>query len=206
MQYVVELEQRLKGDVWQSDSSNFNRHLIICCLSSRLWKLELEFKNRTLQFTVTPVHAAIIMKFQEQTSWTSKSLAAARLTVETLQRRVNFWISKLTKAYQTANVLFEVLKAVNQTQAVKVDQEISTNGHKDFERSYTSRKSVASMRNRFWCDDKTVDITDYKDSDHEDGELPGLLIFSATNEFGSVCEQVVEILTLALQRKKRKFL
>ncbi|GKD96055.1 hypothetical protein Tco_1379952, partial [Tanacetum coccineum] len=78
--------------------------------------------------------------------------------------------------------------------------------HKDFERSYTSRKSVAPMRNRFWCDDKIVDITDYKDSDHEDGELPGLLIFSATNEFASVCEQVVEILTLAMQRKKRKFL
>ncbi|GJV59834.1 malate dehydrogenase, mitochondrial [Tanacetum coccineum] len=49
--------------------------------------------------------------------WTSKSLAAAiGLTVETLQRRVNFWISK-------------VLKAVNQTQAVKVDQEVSTNGY-----------------------------------------------------------------------------
>lgn len=58
-------------------------------------KLELEFEDRTLQFTVTPVHATIIMKFQEQTSWTSKSLAAAiGLPVDTLQRRVNFWISK----------------------------------------------------------------------------------------------------------------
>nr|GEW34118.1 anaphase-promoting complex subunit 2 [Tanacetum cinerariifolium] len=56
---------------------------------------ELEFEDRTLQFIVTPVHATIIMKFQEQTSWTSKSLAAAiGLPVDTLQRKVNFWISK----------------------------------------------------------------------------------------------------------------
>ncbi|GKF75720.1 hypothetical protein Tco_0225164, partial [Tanacetum coccineum] len=36
------------------------------------------------------------------------------------------------------------------------------------------------------CDD----ITNYKDSDQEDGELPDLPTFSATNEFASVCEQV----------------
>nr|GEV69065.1 hypothetical protein [Tanacetum cinerariifolium] len=36
------------------------------------------------------------------------------------------------------------------------------------------------------CDD----ITDYEDSDQEDGELPDL--FSATNAFGSVCEQATK--------------
>nr|XP_043606823.1 anaphase-promoting complex subunit 2 [Erigeron canadensis] len=58
-------------------------------------KLDLEFEDRTLQFTVTPVHASIIMQFQDQKSWTSKNLASAiGVPVDTLQRRINFWISK----------------------------------------------------------------------------------------------------------------
>ncbi|GJU86766.1 hypothetical protein Tco_1294312 [Tanacetum coccineum] len=48
------------------------------------------------------------------------------------------------------------------------------------------RKMEHEVLNR--CDD----ITDYEDSDQEDGELPNLPTFSATNEFSSVCEQVKE--------------
>ncbi|XP_072960553.1 anaphase-promoting complex subunit 2 isoform X2 [Typha angustifolia] len=58
-------------------------------------KLELQFEDRNMQFTVAPVHAAIIMQFQEKMSWTSKNLAAAiGMPVETLNRRITFWISK----------------------------------------------------------------------------------------------------------------
>ncbi|XAR65216.1 hypothetical protein NMG60_11009256 [Bertholletia excelsa] len=58
-------------------------------------KLELQFEDRSLQFTVTPVHASIIMQFQEQISWNSKNLAAAvGVPVDVLNRRINFWISK----------------------------------------------------------------------------------------------------------------
>ncbi|GJU01058.1 retrovirus-related pol polyprotein from transposon TNT 1-94 [Tanacetum coccineum] len=46
------------------------------------------------------------------------------------------------------------------------------------------RKIEYEVLNR--CDDETVDITDYEDSDQEDGELPDLPTFSATNEFASV--------------------
>ena len=37
---------------------------------------------------------------------------------------VKFFRAQLTKAYQTANVLFEVLKAVNLTQSIEVDREV----------------------------------------------------------------------------------
>ncbi|XP_061370906.1 anaphase-promoting complex subunit 2 [Gastrolobium bilobum] len=58
-------------------------------------KLELQFEDRVVQFTVAPVHASIIMKFQDQTSWTSKNLAdALGMPVDVLNRRINFWISK----------------------------------------------------------------------------------------------------------------
>ncbi|KAA8529399.1 hypothetical protein F0562_033802 [Nyssa sinensis] len=58
-------------------------------------KLELQFEDRALQFTVAPVHASIIMQFQDQTSWTSKNLAAAiGIPMDVLNRRISFWISK----------------------------------------------------------------------------------------------------------------
>ncbi|GAB2242018.1 hypothetical protein Droror1_Dr00018793 [Drosera rotundifolia] len=58
-------------------------------------KLELQFEDREVQFTVAPLHAAIIMQFQDQTKWMSKNLAAAiGVPVDLLNRRMNFWLSK----------------------------------------------------------------------------------------------------------------
>ncbi|KAK2446336.1 anaphase-promoting complex subunit [Trifolium repens] len=58
-------------------------------------KLELQFEDRVMQFTVAPVLASMIMKFQDQTSWTSKNLAVAiGIPVDVLIRRMNFWINK----------------------------------------------------------------------------------------------------------------
>ncbi|XP_058187692.1 anaphase-promoting complex subunit 2-like isoform X2 [Rhododendron vialii] len=58
-------------------------------------KLELQFEDRSLKFTVTPLHASIITQFQDQTSWTAKNLSAAiGLPIDVLHRRINFWISK----------------------------------------------------------------------------------------------------------------
>ncbi|KAJ9174255.1 hypothetical protein P3X46_017299 [Hevea brasiliensis] len=58
-------------------------------------KLELQFEDRAMPFTVSPVHAAIIMQFQDHTSWTASKLASAiGVPVDVLNRRINFWISK----------------------------------------------------------------------------------------------------------------
>ncbi|KAF0891699.1 hypothetical protein E2562_010913 [Oryza meyeriana var. granulata] len=58
-------------------------------------KLELQFEDRSMQFIVAPVHAAIIMQFQEKPSWTSKTLATAiGVPVDSLNRRISFWTSK----------------------------------------------------------------------------------------------------------------
>lgn len=45
--------------------SNDSIYWMFC--SDFLFQLELQFEDRNMQFTVTPVHAAIIMQFQEQT-------------------------------------------------------------------------------------------------------------------------------------------
>lgn len=58
-------------------------------------KLELQFEDRELQFTVAPVHAVIIMQFQHKKSWSAKDLAAAiGLPGDVLSRRINFWVNK----------------------------------------------------------------------------------------------------------------
>ncbi|XP_051146287.1 anaphase-promoting complex subunit 2 [Andrographis paniculata] len=58
-------------------------------------KLELQFEDRTMQFSVTPLHASIISQFEDQTSWTSKNLAAAvGVPVDVLNKRIYFWINK----------------------------------------------------------------------------------------------------------------
>uniref|UniRef100_A0A7N0VMU8 Anaphase-promoting complex subunit 2 n=1 Tax=Kalanchoe fedtschenkoi TaxID=63787 RepID=A0A7N0VMU8_KALFE len=58
-------------------------------------KLELQFEDKAVEFIVAPIHAAIIMQFQEQSSWNSKSLSTAiGVPLDVLQRRINYWISK----------------------------------------------------------------------------------------------------------------
>ncbi|KAK9750744.1 hypothetical protein RND81_02G218500 [Saponaria officinalis] len=58
-------------------------------------KLDLQFEDRTVQFSVSPLLATIIMHFQDQTRWTSKDLATAvGVPIDILNRRIQFWLSK----------------------------------------------------------------------------------------------------------------
>ncbi|KAK4403006.1 Anaphase-promoting complex subunit [Sesamum angolense] len=74
-------------------------------------KLELQFEDRTLQFSVTPLHASIISQFEDQTSWTSKNLAAAvGVPVDVLNRRIYFWINK--NQYKSGDHKFTLVEAL----------------------------------------------------------------------------------------------
>lgn len=58
-------------------------------------KLELQFEDQSAEFVVSPLHASIIMQFQEQPRWTSKELAAAvGISVDTLCRRIILWVNQ----------------------------------------------------------------------------------------------------------------
>lgn len=83
-------------------------------------KLELQFEDRAMQFNVTPLHASIIMQFQDQKKWTSKNLAAAvGVPVDVLNRRINFWISKGVLAESvgadSADHVFTLVETMNDT-------------------------------------------------------------------------------------------
>nr|GEV45105.1 hypothetical protein [Tanacetum cinerariifolium] len=54
------------------------------------------------------------------------------------------------------------------------------------------------------CDDEIVDITDYEDSDQEDGELPDLSTFLATNVFASIYEHVNEDIDISITKIKEE--
>ncbi|XP_010523470.1 PREDICTED: anaphase-promoting complex subunit 2 [Tarenaya hassleriana] len=102
-------------------------------------KLELEFEDRAMQFTVSPIHAAIIMQFQDRKSWTSKDLASAvGVPMDTLTRRINFWISKgvvmESQGTESNGNVFTLVEAI--TDAGKNDEELA--GDEDGERSVAS--------------------------------------------------------------------
>ncbi|KAI5060978.1 hypothetical protein GOP47_0023483, partial [Adiantum capillus-veneris] len=58
-------------------------------------KLELQFEDRAAQFMVSPMHASIIMLFEDHASWAATDLASALgVPVSTLRRRIMLWVNQ----------------------------------------------------------------------------------------------------------------
>ncbi|XP_054275023.1 anaphase-promoting complex subunit 2 isoform X2 [Macrosteles quadrilineatus] len=54
--------------------------------------IEIELKDKTLQLTVSPIHATIIWHFQDKTQWTIEELSQKMLVPSTiLRRKITFW-------------------------------------------------------------------------------------------------------------------
>ncbi|EOA29494.1 hypothetical protein CARUB_v10012960mg [Capsella rubella] len=142
----------LPGPIDKLLSDYANRYHEIKTPRKLLWKknlgtvkLELQFEDRAMQFTVSPTHAAIIMQFQEKKSWTSKDLAAAiGIPIDALTRRVNFWISK--------GVLRESTGANSNSKVLTLVESIADSGKNEGEELLTgdeeSETSIASVEDQ----------------------------------------------------------
>ncbi|XP_076655702.1 anaphase promoting complex subunit morula [Halictus rubicundus] len=57
--------------------------------------LEIELKDRKLEINVTPIHATIILHFQDKKEWTLEELADTMHAPATvLRRKITFWVSQ----------------------------------------------------------------------------------------------------------------
>ncbi|XP_037078099.1 anaphase-promoting complex subunit 2-like [Pollicipes pollicipes] len=64
-------------------------------------ELQVELSGRTIELSVTPVHAVILHHFQSRSTWTAAELShTMRVPVSVLRRKVAFWLSQgvLTEA------------------------------------------------------------------------------------------------------------
>ncbi|KAK3606129.1 hypothetical protein CHS0354_010758, partial [Potamilus streckersoni] len=60
-----------------------------------LMNIDIELKDRTISFNVSPVHAAIIMQFQEKNKWTVEELSKVlQMPATALRRKIAYWQSQ----------------------------------------------------------------------------------------------------------------
>lgn len=112
-------------------------------------KLELKFEDRAVQFTVAPLHATIIMQFQDQTSWTSKNLAAAiGVPVDLLNRRINFWISKGIIADSTGDSNDHIFTLVDGIAGSRKNDALGAGGEELITGDEDGERSVASVEDQ----------------------------------------------------------
>ncbi|XP_043268898.1 anaphase-promoting complex subunit 2 [Venturia canescens] len=119
------VQEQLKKYVKAFEALKGNRTL---CWKPHLGNvnLEIELKDRKLEINVTPIHATIILHFQEKNKWTLEELADVMHAPATiLRRKMTFWVSQgLLK--ETSNDVFllqEESSSKNRSVAEIVDDE-----------------------------------------------------------------------------------
>ena len=81
--------------------------------------IDIEMNEQTVEFKVTPIQAAIIMKFQEKDIWSLKDLGQSlKICSVALRKKIAFW--------KVQNVLEEINNSNNQTEQSDPANEIYT--------------------------------------------------------------------------------
>ncbi len=122
------------------------------------WKLglgvvtvALEFDDgRTLQLAVSPLHAAIIYKFQEKATWHIDQLAEALSTsVEVLRKKISLWLNNRVLRESSKGV-FEVVEILDAFEEFNEEEEedIAASAPKD-DSMEVAEKFVIGMLNTF---------------------------------------------------------
>ncbi|XP_068104761.1 anaphase-promoting complex subunit 2 [Hyperolius riggenbachi] len=82
--------------------------------------LDLELADRTLSFSVSPIHAAIILNFQNKSTWTLEDLSETlKVPVASLRRKITFWLQQGVLREDTTGT-FTVIEEEQKDQAEKV--------------------------------------------------------------------------------------
>ncbi|KAL5012414.1 hypothetical protein ScPMuIL_010965 [Solemya velum] len=92
-----------------------------------LVNIDIELKDRTLNFSVSPVYAAIIMQFQDKARWTVEELSNdLQMPATALRRKVAFWQSQGLLKEETTDTFLLVEEHKGRTQDIMVTDEDET--------------------------------------------------------------------------------
>ncbi|KAM4695891.1 anaphase-promoting complex subunit 2 [Rhinophrynus dorsalis] len=85
-----------------------------------LVNLDVELADRTLSFSVSPVHAAIILNFQNKSTWTLEELSEVlKVPVTSLRRKMTLWLQQGVLREDPPNT-FTVIEEEQKDRAEKV--------------------------------------------------------------------------------------
>ncbi|XP_071154099.1 anaphase-promoting complex subunit 2-like isoform X1 [Mytilus edulis] len=92
-----------------------------------LVNIDIELKDRTINFNVSPVHAAIIMQFQKQEKWTVEDLSnELQMPATALRRKIAYWQTQGLLKEETTDTFLLVEEHKGRTHDVIVTDDDET--------------------------------------------------------------------------------